>query len=109
MENNLIDYVKILRALASPERISILEEMEQTGELTVTQVQNKFFMEQSTASHHLNILKKASILDCRKDGRNMFYHINENYLKDFYQEFLKKLHEKQMEKLQKKAQQNQLN
>lgn len=109
MEDNLLDYVKILRALASPERIGILGALEESGELTVTDVQTKFFMEQSTASHHLNILKKASILDCRKDGRNMFYHINENYLKAFYGEFLKKLHEKQMEKIQKKAQQNQLN
>jgi ArsR family transcriptional regulator len=106
MLQNITDYVNILRALASPERLSILEAIEQDGELTVSEVQKRLYMEQSTASHHLNLMKKASILNCHKEGRNIFYGIDENYLKNFYQDFLKKLHEKQIEKIQKKIQQN---
>ncbi len=103
--SELINYVNFLRALASEERLSILETIENEGEVSVNEIQKRFFMEQSTASHHLNILKKATILECRKKGRNMLYHINENSLDKTYQEFMKKLHEKQQEKIEKKDRQ----
>ena len=98
MENRN-DYVKFLRALASEERLSILEELESKGEINATEVEKKFFMEQSTASHHLNILYKAGIIEPRKTGRNIFYHIKENSLQDFYGRFLTALEEKQQAKV----------
>lgn len=100
--SELISYVNFLRALASEERLSILEAIEHEGEVSVNEIQKKFFMEQSTASHHLNILKKATILKCRKQGRNMFYHVNEKSLNETYKEFIQKLREKQKEKTEKK-------
>lgn len=98
MENRN-DYVKFLRALASEERLGILEELEMHGEINASEVEKKFFMEQSTASHHLNILYKAGIIEPRKNGRNIFYHIKENSLQDFYSRFLKALEEKQTAKV----------
>ena len=96
---NCNDYVKFLRALASEERLGILEQLEMHGEINATEVEKKFFMEQSTASHHLNILYKAGIIEPRKTGRNIFYHIKENSLQDFYGRFLNALEERQFAKV----------
>ena len=98
MEGNTKEYVKFLRALANEERIAILEELEANGEITATQVEKHFYMEQSTASHHLNILKQAAIIQPRRSGRNIFYSLKEDRLDDFYQEFLTALRQKQAEK-----------
>lgn len=93
------EYVKFLRALGSEERMSILEDIEQNGEISASDVENKFFMEQSTASHHLNILKRANILFSRRAGRHIYYNINESHLDNFYKEFTKNLREKQVQRM----------
>jgi len=92
-------YVKFLRALASTERLGILEELELNGKINATEVKKKFFMEQSTASHHLNVLYKAGIIEPRKNGRNIFYRLKPNSLQDFYGNFLNALEEKQQAKV----------
>lgn len=98
MDNHLQHYVQFLRALASEERLGILETIENQGQITVSEVEKKFFMEQSTASHHMNILKKADIVEARKSGRNIFYTIKKARLNTFYGEFLENLHKKAQEK-----------
>lgn len=98
MDNHLQEYVQFLRALANEERLGILETIENQGQITVSEVEKKFFMEQSTASHHMNILKKADIVESRKSGRNIFYTIKEHRLNTFYQEFLENLHKKTQQK-----------
>ncbi|MFC1517641.1 ArsR/SmtB family transcription factor [Candidatus Margulisiibacteriota bacterium] len=88
--NKVEDYINFLRALASPERLSILKALE-SQEMCTSDVEQKFFMEQSTASHHLNTLLKANIVSCRKTGRRVFYHVNEKNIYENYKSFLKAL------------------
>ena len=88
--NKVDDYINFLRALASPERLNILEALE-SHEMCTSDVEHKFFMEQSTASHHLNTLLRANIVSCHKDGRRVFYRVNENFLYSNYKGFLKAL------------------
>ncbi|GBR77387.1 transcriptional regulator ArsR family [Candidatus Termititenax dinenymphae] len=99
---NCQSYVKFLRALASEERLAILEDLETNGEINASKVENKFFMEQSTASHHLNVLYKAGIIEPRKNGRNIFYRLNKDSLQSFYGDFLTALEQKQTAKVQEK-------
>jgi ArsR family transcriptional regulator len=95
---NCQSYVKFLRALASEERLAILEDLEQNGEINASKVENKFFMEQSTASHHLNVLYKAGIIEPRKTGRNIYYRLNKDSLQNFYGDFLQALEQKKAQK-----------
>ncbi|MDR1114443.1 MAG: ArsR family transcriptional regulator [Candidatus Margulisbacteria bacterium] len=95
---NCQSYVKFLRALASEERLAILEDLEQNGEINASKVENKFFMEQSTASHHLNVLFKAGLITPRKTGRNIYYHLNKDSLQNFYGDFLQALEQKKEQK-----------
>ncbi len=98
----LKDYVKFLRALGSEERLSILEAIEEHGCLTVSEVEKMFFMEQSTASHHLNMMKKSNILTSRKEGRFVYYEPNNNYLDSFYGSLISKLNESAQHKMAEK-------
>jgi ArsR family transcriptional regulator len=107
-QQNIENYVKFLRALASAERIGILEAIERKGEISASQVEKSFYMEQSTASHHLNILKKAGIIAPRKTGRNIYYHIENQALKSFYGQFINALEEKQQQKIENLAKQKNL-
>jgi len=67
----------MLKAMAHPVRISIIGCLEEGGGRTVTEIHNCIGIEQSTASHHLGILKDKGVLGSRREGKNTFY-----FLKD---------------------------
>ncbi|HAR61989.1 MAG: ArsR family transcriptional regulator [Candidatus Margulisiibacteriota bacterium] len=90
MEKELKPYIHFLRALASEERLSIIKSLLEK-EMCVTEVENSFYMEQSTASHHLNLLKKAGIACSRRNGKQMIYSIDKSSFRTKYEEFLQLL------------------
>ncbi|MGE0077822.1 MAG: ArsR/SmtB family transcription factor [Bacteroidales bacterium] len=69
----------MLKAIAHPMRIAIISLLEDSKRLTVTEIHETLKIEQSTASHHLGILKDKGVLSCKRDGKNTFYFLrNEN-------------------------------
>ncbi len=71
----------MLKALAHPVRISIVNYLENGKKLTVTEIHNLLGIEQSTTSHHLGILKDKGILKSLRDGKNTFYFLKHEDLK----------------------------
>ncbi|HNX93437.1 MAG TPA: metalloregulator ArsR/SmtB family transcription factor [Syntrophomonas sp.] len=65
----------MLKALAHPVRISILNLLKEDEKLTVTEIHEKLNIEQSTASHHLGILKDKDVLASKRDGKNTYYFV----------------------------------
>jgi ArsR family transcriptional regulator len=65
----------IIKALAHPTRIFIVEELEK-GELCVCELQEMIGDDMSTISKHLAILKNAGFISFEKRGLNMFYRLN---------------------------------
>lgn len=70
----------MLKAIAHPIRISIVSCLEQNKYKTVTEIHNLLGIEQSTASHHLGILKDKGILSSRREGKNTFYFLKHEEL-----------------------------
>ena len=69
----------MLKAIAHPMRIAILEYLEDGKHLTVTEIHEYLQIEQSTTSHHLGILKDKGVLGSKREGKNTYYFIrNEN-------------------------------
>jgi len=66
-----------LKALAHPVRISILNALDEGKSLTVTEIHSLLAIEQSTASHHLNIMKDKGVLVSRRNGRKIYYSIRD--------------------------------
>ncbi|MAQ64472.1 MAG: transcriptional regulator [Acidimicrobiaceae bacterium] len=75
------NYIKFFKALANEERIEIIKLLKKNGEMFAQDIEKHFYLEQSTTSHHLNMLKKAGITKSRKDGRKVFYSIDINSIK----------------------------
>jgi DNA-binding transcriptional ArsR family regulator len=74
-------YIKFFKALANEERIEIIKLLKKNGEMFAQDIERHFYLEQSTTSHHLNMLKKAGITQSRKEGRKVFYSINSDSIK----------------------------
>ena len=59
---NLERAAGMLKAIAHPVRISIVGCLEDGGKKTVTEIHKQLGIEQSTASHHLGILKDKGVI-----------------------------------------------
>lgn len=91
-----MDYLKIkkaalvLRALNHKLRQLILQTIDEHKRITVTEIYVKLRLEQSVASQHLAILRKAEIVSTVREGKFIFYTINEDRIADI-NKFVKEL------------------
>jgi DNA-binding transcriptional ArsR family regulator len=69
-----------LRAMAHPMRIAIIDLLNSTDKMSVTQIYKKLKIEQASASHHLNILKNKGVLVSKRDGKKIFYSLKSSTL-----------------------------
>ncbi|MGD8968856.1 MAG: metalloregulator ArsR/SmtB family transcription factor [Anaerolineae bacterium] len=72
-----IDCVEFCRALADESRQRILE-MLLEGEKCVGDIVDVFQVSQPTVSHHLSVLKQFDLVTSRKEGKQVFYAINQD-------------------------------
>jgi DNA-binding transcriptional ArsR family regulator len=70
----------MLKAIAHPVRIAILNLLEEGKKLSVTELHELLKIEQSTASHHLGILKDKGVLSSKRDGKNIYYYLKHENL-----------------------------
>jgi len=68
------------RALADPTRRAVLNLLAR-GELSVTDLAQRFTISQPAVSQHLAVLRSARLVRERKDGRHRFYRANPAGLK----------------------------
>ena len=66
----------ILRAVNHQLRQQILKLLHQEGKMTVTEIFVKLRLEQSVASQHLAILRKARFVTTERDGKFIYYTVN---------------------------------
>jgi len=71
--DNLEKAAGMLKAIAHPVRISIIGCLEPGKRKNVTEIHNLIGIEQSTASHHLGILKDKGVLGSKREGKNTYY------------------------------------
>lgn len=78
---NRFDCVAFCKALSDNTRQRILK-MLQEGEMSVGEIVEVFPMSQPTISHHLNILKNVGLVSSRKEGKQVFYSINQDNVEE---------------------------
>ncbi len=64
---------EILRAIAHPHRLLIVEMLYRNKSMNVTEIYERLGIEQAVASHHLRILKDRGVVAVRRDGKNSYY------------------------------------
>jgi len=67
----------VLRSLNHKLRQQIVKIISEDGRITVTEIYVKLRLEQSVASQHLAILRKAGIVSTQRDGKFIYYTINQ--------------------------------
>lgn len=68
--------VLVLRAVNHKLRQSIIDLLEETPKMTVTEIYIKLRLEQSVASQHLAILRKAGVVVTNRDGKFIYYSLD---------------------------------
>jgi DNA-binding transcriptional ArsR family regulator len=64
----------VLKAMADSTRLKILHSLHQ-GERCVSEILENVGGSQANVSKHLSVLKRAGLVDCRRQGLNVFYRI----------------------------------
>lgn len=72
----------ILRAINHKLRQQILKLIDEQGKITVTEIYVKLRLEQSVASQHLAILRKAGFVRTEREGKFIYYTVNAARLED---------------------------
>jgi DNA-binding transcriptional ArsR family regulator len=67
----------VLRALNHKLRQQMIRLLEENRRMTVTELYVQLRLEQSVASQHLAILRRAGIVKAERDGKFIYYRINE--------------------------------
>ncbi len=84
---------EILRALAHPLRMRILEFIDKNKTINVNKIYNTLDLEQSITSQHLRILRIAGIVNTERKGKFVHYQIDYSRVADILKainSFLKK-------------------
>ena len=71
----------MLKAMAHPMRVAILNLLNNGVRLTVSEIHTTLGIEQSTTSHHLGILKDKGVLKSERKGKNSYYFLKNENLK----------------------------
>jgi DNA-binding transcriptional ArsR family regulator len=68
--------VDFLKAISHPTRLAVLEIL-RDGEQCVCHMEAMLGLRQASISQQLMILREAGLVEVRRDGLNMFYHVVE--------------------------------
>jgi DNA-binding transcriptional ArsR family regulator len=80
----LLDYVElrkavlVLRAINHKLRQKMIDLLEENKRMTVTDIYVKLRLEQSVASQHLAILRKAGVVQTERNGKFIYYSLDKN-------------------------------
>jgi ArsR family transcriptional regulator, arsenate/arsenite/antimonite-responsive transcriptional repressor len=87
-EPRCCDFDDFAKAMADETRQRILTLL-QTGEMSVSELQEHFTVSQPTISHHLAVLRHAQLVIAREEGRRTFYRANPNCVAECCTEILR--------------------
>ena len=75
----------VFRALNHPLRQKILSLLIEKKQLTVTELYESLLLEQSVASQHLAILRRTGFVKTKKQGKYVWYTLQENRLHQIHE------------------------
>lgn len=82
MEQVYTDTAKVLKAIAEPKRLRIVD-MLSCGELCGCEILEAFHITQPTLSHDMKVLTEAGIVNDRREGKSIYYSLDKDALDSF--------------------------
>ena len=72
---------EVFKALADPHRRRILWLLN-AGERSAGEIAAQFSISAPSVSHHLNVLRNAELVECRRTGQQLLYSLNTTVAQD---------------------------
>ena len=76
---------KIIKAMAHPTRLFIVDELGRSGERCVCELTEMIGVDMSTVSRHLAMLKNAGIIEDEKRGQQVYYSLRVQCIMNFFE------------------------
>lgn len=92
-EENLYDLAELFKVFGDTTRIKILYALF-TSEMCVCDIAAVLGMTQSAISHQLRILKHARLVKYRKEGKVVYYSLDDDHIKQIFDQGLNHINEK---------------
>jgi DNA-binding transcriptional ArsR family regulator len=83
---------EIFRVLGDPTRVRILDALSQT-ELCVGDIAGQLGVTESAVSHQLRLLRSARIVRSRREGRMIFYSLDDRHVLELFEQGLRHVQE----------------
>jgi ArsR family transcriptional regulator len=78
---------KILRLISEESKLRIMLFLAKEGPRWVNEIAESLNMNQTTVSHHLSLLRNADLVTANREGKNIFYDINEPIWREMGKQF----------------------
>lgn len=78
---------KVLKLVSEESKLRIMLLLAKEGPCTVTEISETLNINQPTLSHHLSLLRNADLVDGNREGKNIFYDINEMLWREMGKQF----------------------
>jgi len=78
--DNLENTAEVLKVMAHPIRLKIIKSLIDNGPSNVGSLQEKFHIPQPTVSSHLGKLRRAGILISRRNGTEIYYKVENEFI-----------------------------
>lgn len=72
--------MEVIRALSDTTRQEIISIFAGKEEACVNDIAARFSLSRPAISHHLNLMKRSGVLNARKDGKEVYYSFNREYV-----------------------------
>ncbi len=86
-EENLLDLAELFKVLGDHTRVRILQALA-ASELAVCCLADLLHLSPSAVSHQLRILRAAKIVKYRKEGKNVYYSLDDQHVEHLIKEGL---------------------
>lgn len=80
LPDSCIEGMELMKAMSDQTRQEIMTIFYTQKEVCVTDIASHFTLSRPTISHHLNLMKRAKLLNTRKDGKEVYYSLNKDYV-----------------------------
>jgi ArsR family transcriptional regulator len=85
LKNSNKKITAFLKAIAHSTRMNIVQLLMQEEKMTVSAICEKLNLEQSLTSHHLAGMRNSGVLESKRSGKNIYYMLASERIKDLLQ------------------------
>lgn len=77
---------ELFSALSDPNRVRIISTLLDQGEMNVSSIAHNLEMSESAVSHQLRGLRQLRLVQARREGRQIFYRLDDEHVADLLEQ-----------------------